>query len=124
MLYSNQPWEGGTYMQVIHRPNKKGKKSKVKDKPVWRPNLFVALLCILLLTFFLSAIKSALDSRALALEELGQVQTVYQQAVENNRLAQQERNQVQDADYMGQIARRDYYYSKPGEIIFQFEDKE
>lgn len=29
---------------------------------------------------------------------------------------------VQDPDYIAGLARRDYYYSKPGELIFELED--
>ncbi|AXY26540.1 hypothetical protein CL176_11335 [Suicoccus acidiformans] len=43
----------------------------------------------------------------------------HQVAVEKNRKTQEEYQRVQSPDYLAEIARRDYYYSKPNEIIFE-----
>lgn len=41
-----------------------------------------------------------------------------QQAVEANRQVQAQYQKVNDPAYLEEVARRDYYYSKDGEIIF------
>lgn len=47
-----------------------------------------------------------------------QTQQAHNQAVQQNRAVQQEYLKLQDPEYLADIARRDYYYAKPGEIIF------
>lgn len=47
-----------------------------------------------------------------------QTQQAHNQAVQQNRAVQQEYLRLQDPEYLTEIARRDYYYAKPGEIIF------
>lgn len=51
-----------------------------------------------------------------------QTQQAHNQAVQQNRAVQQEYLRLQDPDYLAEIARRDYYYAKPGEIIFDLGD--
>lgn len=65
-----------------------------------------------------------LGKQQAAMERLDQAQAVNRQAVENNRQAQQEFQRVQDSEYLAQIARRDYYYSKEGEIIFDLKEED
>lgn len=108
--------------QQVTKVRKSVHKGKAKRNKRLVPDVFVLFVCLAVILTFSLAIKSALDTKALALSKMVQTQKVYQQAVENNRIAQQERNLVQDEEYMGQIARRDYFYSKPGEIIFNFEE--
>lgn len=45
-------------------------------------------------------------------KEYQEAQKLHAQLIEESKL-------VSDSDYLGQIARRDYYYSKPGEVIFE-----
>lgn len=49
-------------------------------------------------------------------------QEAHEQAIQQNRSVQQEYQKVQNPDYLAEIARRDYFYSKPGEIIFDLGD--
>lgn len=49
---------------------------------------------------------------------LSEIQIVNQKAVDENLATQQELHQSQGDDYLTEVARRDYFYSKPGEIIF------
>lgn len=65
-----------------------------------------------------------LGKQQATMEHLNQAQAVNRQAVENNRQAQQEFQRVQDSEYLAQIARRDYYYSKEGEIIFDLKEED
>lgn len=51
-------------------------------------------------------------------QEFEKAKATNQQAVENNRLIQEEYQRVNDPDYLADVARRDYYYTKSGEIIF------
>lgn len=51
-------------------------------------------------------------------QEFEKAKATNQQAVENNRLIQEEYQRVNDPEYLADVARRDYYYTKSGEIIF------
>ncbi|MGO4929489.1 FtsB family cell division protein [Fundicoccus sp. Sow4_F4] len=51
-----------------------------------------------------------------------QTQQAHNQTVQQNRAVQQEYLRLQDPEYLAEIARRDYYYAKPGEIIFDLGD--
>jgi len=57
-------------------------------------------------------------------ENFEQTQQAHNQAVQQNRVVQQEYLRLQDPEYLAEIARRDYYYAKPGEIIFDLGDAE
>lgn len=47
-----------------------------------------------------------------------------EEAMHENIRLQQEYQLMQDPDYLAEVARRDYLYSKPGEIVFDLEDDE
>lgn len=51
-------------------------------------------------------------------ENYATTQAMHEQAIQQNRVVQQEYQKMQDPEYLAEIARRDYFYSKPGEIIF------
>lgn len=42
-----------------------------------------------------------------------------EQAIQQNREVFQGTQQMKDATYLEDVARRDYYYTKPGEVIFE-----
>lgn len=63
-----------------------------------------------------------INEKNTVLKQLEATKADNRQAVENNRQAQEEFQRVQDSDYLAQIARRDYYYSKEGEIIFDLKE--
>lgn len=80
--------------------------------------------CMALLAFNSYSLVQTIQKRSIMLEQLAQVQVAHKQAVNTNREAQQEYQLVKDSEYLAQIARRDYYYSKKGEIIFDLEERE
>lgn len=98
----------------------------VSNKPKAKaPFSFVVLLiCLVFIILAAWAYKDALDKSILAQEQLEMAQAQHAEIVEENKLAQQENNRRQSEDYLGQIARRDYYYSKEGEIIFYFDEED
>ena len=53
--------------------------------------------------------------------QLEVAQLDYQQAQESLAELNERKQILEDPDYLAQVARRDYYYSKPGEIIFNIE---
>lgn len=61
---------------------------------------------------------NAYQEQQLALQE---AKTEYQAAQESHAQLVEESKRVSDPEYLGQIARRDYYYSKPGEIVFELD---
>lgn len=62
-------------------------------------------------------IQTLTHSKEIA-ENYATTQAMHEQAIQQNRAVQQEYQKMQDPEYLAEIARRDYFYSKPGEIIF------
>ena len=52
-------------------------------------------------------------------KQLEQAKVEKEQAVQQNRDVFQVTQQLKDPNYLEDVARRDYYYTKPGEIIFE-----
>lgn len=93
---------------------------KSKKKSVM--GIILSLCCICLIVITCASLKKIADQKDAALERLAQAQEQYDQAVMQNRTAQRTQQEMLNSDYLSQIARRDYYYSKEGEIIFDIED--
>lgn len=55
-------------------------------------------------------------------QELQTVREQEKEAMQENIQAQEQYKHMQDPEYLADVARRDYYYSKPGEIIFDLSD--
>lgn len=55
-------------------------------------------------------------------QELQAVKEQEKEAMQENIQAQEQYKHMQDSEYLADVARRDYYYSKPGEIIFDLSD--
>lgn len=64
----------------------------------------------------------ALKESQMVTQELKAVKQEEKEAMQENIQAQEEYKHMQDPDYLADVARRDYYYSKPGEIIFDLEE--
>lgn len=103
-----------------YRQNQPGAFAKPTSKPVSKKYLRPIVLA-LSLGFVLSSIftfaSTYMETRQAA-EELELAKQENRQAIEENRQAQLAYQLIQTDDYLAQVARRDYYYSKPGEIIF------
>lgn len=84
--------------------------------------IILSLCCICLIVITCMSLKKIVDQKDAALERLAQAQEQYDQAVMQNRTAQRTQQEMLNSDYLSQIARRDYYYSKEGEIIFDIEE--
>lgn len=80
--------------------------------------LMIAFICFaVLIVFAIPLIKAYLDSKEYQAAYEAE-QAANKQAVEQNRLIQADYQRVKDPEYIEDIARRDYYYSKEGELIF------
>ena len=64
----------------------------------------------------------ARNQEQLALEQLEQAKQQEQQAIAELVATKEEYLLMQDPEYLQEVARRDYYYSNPGEIIFEIEE--
>ncbi|MDO4431717.1 MAG: septum formation initiator family protein [Aerococcaceae bacterium] len=53
-----------------------------------------------------------------------QAKNANQQAVIQHRQVAEEHQRLQDSDYLAGVARRDYYYTKPGEMVFILKGEE
>lgn len=87
-----------------------------KYQTAFNVTLGVVGLLVIVLTI-ISLGQTLIEHQAVS-AQLASSQATYNQLVETNRQAQQEYNQVLDEAYLAEVARKDYYYSKPGEIIF------
>lgn len=56
-------------------------------------------------------------------DKLQQAKTAKDVAIVQHREVAREHEQLQDPDYLTGVARRDYRYSKPGEIVFILKDE-
>lgn len=99
-------------------------KKTIKGKYQKQFNIVFTVVCLLLIGAACLSLMKNIGKKQATLEQLTQVQAKHNQAVEKNRQAQQEYKQVQDSEYLEQVARRDYYYSKEGEIIFDLGETE
>lgn len=121
MIYSLCMSIGGETMAQYNR-NKT--KQTAKGKYQKQFNILFGVICVVFVVLASASLMKNVVKRQATLEQLTQVQAKHDQAVEKNRQAQQEYNQVQDDEYLEQVARRDYYYSKDGEIIFDLGETE
>ena len=110
--------------ETMAQYNRNKSKKTIKGKYQKQFNFFFTVVCLLLIGVACFSLINNIGKKQATLEQLTQVQAKHNQAVEKNRQAQQEYNQVQDSEYLEQVARRDYYYSKEGEIIFDLGETE
>lgn len=87
-------------------------------------SIAIGIACVGLIAISCHSSLEAIKNKTHTLEQLAQVQTAHKQAVNTNREAQQAYQMVKDPDYLAQIARKDYFYSKEGEIIFDFVEED
>lgn len=66
-------------------------------------------------------IKDSLSQYRSQETELKAVKAEYQQAQQRHLELNEALKRLDDPEYLAEIARKDYYYSKPGEIIFNLE---
>lgn len=69
-------------------------------------------------------IFTALQAQSVNQENLLQAKAQYQEVQAAHAKLQEEAQRLNDPDYLAQVARKDYYYSKEGEIIFKLEGLE
>lgn len=83
-----------------------------------RNRLFVMFTCVLVMCIAaIPLIKTWIQTQDYK-AKFEEAKQHNQQAVEANRQVQAQYQQVNDPKYLEEVARRDYYYSKDGEIIF------
>lgn len=76
--------------------------------------LSIGLTCIPL-------VQAISDSKAIN-EEYAISKQLEEEAMQENLKSQEEFQHMQDPDYLADVARRDYLYSKPGEIVFDIKE--
>lgn len=94
------------FVEIKPSPPKKGRK------------LVLAFVGVTALAFAGIPLLQTLSHSTEVAQTFEQTQQAHNQAVQQNRVVQQEYLKLQDPEYLAEIARRDYYYAKPGEIIF------
>ncbi|XJS10308.1 septum formation initiator family protein [Aerococcaceae bacterium WGS1372] len=66
----------------------------------------------------------AMNESQTIMHTLEETKKAEKEAMQENIQVQDEYKHMQDPDYLADVARRDYYYSKPGEIIFELKDNQ
>ncbi|EPH08785.1 hypothetical protein EKN08_03825 [Facklamia hominis] len=79
---------------------------------------FVAIIC---LAFALISCVRAHKALSQSQAQLTEAQTAFKQTQNKYQAVQLEYQRSQDPEYLAKLARRDYFYSKEGEIIFDIE---
>lgn len=111
-------------------PFKKGTTIKAKPAPVNKsntlktalPKIIMVLSVAFSLTFLVKSIKSRNEELKVAQKELEIVEVEHKKVCEENKKIKDEYQQTQEPDYLEEVARRDYFYSKPGEIVFDIDN--
>lgn len=118
--------------KIVYLPNQRGQHRNVSADPAEVNNkpkkafkmqtlgvLAIGIIGVTLATVPL--VQAYLESDALT-QELATAKELEKEAMQENIQAQEEYKHMQDPEYLADVARRDYYYSKPGEIIFDLGD--
>lgn len=85
-------------------------------------SIFFSLVCTTLIALAVLPLKQSVESMEKAKAELIETETKFQNIKERAHLVQSEYQKSKDPEYMAKIARRDYYYSEDGEVIFDVGD--
>lgn len=98
-------------------PNQQDKPEKFGKKTVG-----IMVLGIIGVSLSIVPLIQAINESQSISQTLQTTKQAEKEAMQDNIQAQEEYKHMQDPDYLADVARRDYYYSKPGEIIFDLED--
>lgn len=85
-------------------------------------SIFFSLVCMTLIALATLPLKQSVESMEKAKAELMATEARFQNIKERAQLVQSEYQKSKDPEYMAKIARRDYYYSEDGEVIFDVGD--
>lgn len=94
------------------------KYAAIERRSLTMQTAFVVAFCLVMLVLVGIPLYQSYSQMQVNQDQYQQAQAENRQVVENNRLIQREYQKFIDPDYLEEIARRDYYYSKNGEIIF------
>ena len=83
----------------------------------------ISVVAVLFVVGLLWPYFNATSQTATYQQQLDRAKAENKQAVVKQREVVQDYQRVQDPDYLAGVARRDYYYSKPGEIVFILKDE-
>lgn len=84
-------------------------------------SFFVHFAAIICLAFALISCVRAHKALSQSQAQLTEAQTAFKQTQNKYQAVQLEYQRSQDPEYLAKLARRDYFYSKEGEIIFDIE---
>ena len=84
-------------------------------------SFFVYFAAIICLAFALISCVRAHKALSQSQAQLTEAQTAFKQTQNKYQAVQLEYQRSQDPEYLAKLARRDYFYSKEGEIIFDIE---
>ncbi|MGX7092073.1 FtsB family cell division protein [Hutsoniella sourekii] len=98
--------------------------SRSKGRLQWNPFTLIILIGGMLTLIVGGQFWHTLRQTSVKQAEYEEAKFAYQEALDQNRQVQAEYQHLHDSDYLANVARRDYYYSKPGEIIFELGEEE
>lgn len=117
--------------KVVYLPNK-GQRGRsmaevIPNKPASKQSFGIRTMGIIILGIVVVGLSTfpllqALSDSQETTQTLKDTKQAEKEAMQENIQAQEEYKHMQDPDYLSDVARRDYYYSKPGEIIFELND--
>lgn len=117
--------------KVVYLPKRHDTRRMMAQPPVEKKEVkqaislrTLSIFAIGMIAIFLATMPlvQAYKEAEMVTQELQAVKEQEKEAMQENIQAQEQYKHMQDSEYLADVARRDYYYSKPGEIIFDLSD--
>lgn len=104
-----------------HQMAEKRPVNKTNQRPFHHKAIIIGLGLLTIALACLPLIQTVGESKAVH-QQYTATQELEEEAKVENLMSQEEYQHMQDPDYLAEVARRDYLYSKPGEIVFDIKE--
>ena len=104
---------------IMNQEKTKQERARRRKKGLYRRLGAFGVLVVIIFTVMISTLTSQSSVIAEKKEERQKVEKQLEEVKNEKAQLSDEVNKLQDPDYIGDVARRDYNMSKPGETIFK-----
>ncbi|MGM7703725.1 FtsB family cell division protein [Pseudalkalibacillus sp. Hm43] len=104
---------------IMDQERKKQDRARRRKKGLYRRLVVFGVLVVIMFAVMISTLTSQATVIAEKKEEQQKVEQNLEDVKKEKAQLSEEVNKLQDPDYIGEVARRDYNMSKPGETIFK-----
>ncbi len=106
----------------VTQEKKKQERARRRKQGLLRRLTVFGVLVVVMFTVTIATLTSQAAQIAEKKEEKEAVEQRLEKIIAEKAQLSDEVNKLKDPDYIGEVARRDYYMSKPGETIFKLPD--